>query len=122
MGPIARIGVRIGARHVEQLGTADGGKTVGGSSCRCELSTSWGSAEMISDGCAYANRKVLVKGINEDLLPTAQARGLWWPGPPVAAPRTRDSHIAPFGHLIPGQAMVAKLEDLFCGGRMWGRT
>jgi hypothetical protein len=30
---------------------------------------------MISDGCTYANRKVLIKGVGENLLPTAQSRG-----------------------------------------------
>jgi hypothetical protein len=55
-------------RHVQQLGTADGAETMGGSSCGSHLSPGRGSAKTISDGCAYANRKVLVKGINENLL------------------------------------------------------
>jgi hypothetical protein len=31
---------------------------------------------MISDGCSDANREVLVKRVNENLLPTAQPLGL----------------------------------------------
>jgi hypothetical protein len=30
---------------------------------------------MISDGCPDTNRKVLVEGVNKNLLPTAQAWG-----------------------------------------------
>jgi hypothetical protein len=30
---------------------------------------------MINDGCSDANRQVLIKGVGEHLLPTAQARG-----------------------------------------------
>lgn len=37
---------------------------------------------MISDRGSDANCKVLVKCVDENLLPTAQAGGLWWPGPP----------------------------------------
>jgi hypothetical protein len=78
---------------VEQLGTTDGGETVGGSSCSRELSTGRSSAEMISDGCSDADGKVLIKGIRENLLPTAQAWRLWVSGSPVTAPDTRTSHI-----------------------------
>jgi hypothetical protein len=67
---------------------------------------------MISNGCTYANGKVLIKSINEHLLPTTPMRRLGWPGPPVAAPRTRDSHIDLFCHLIPGQALITELQDL----------
>ena len=119
---VACIGVRIGARHVKHAGTTEGGETVGGSSCGSELSPGGGSAEMISDGCSDANRKVLVKGVGENLLPTAQAWGLWRPGPPVAAPGTGNSHIDLFCHLSPGQALVTQLQDLLCGGGMSGRT
>ena len=119
---IACIGVRIGARHVKHTGTTEGGETVGGSSCGSELSPGGGSTEMISDGCTDANRKVLVKGVGENLLPTAQAWGLWRPGPPVAAPGTGNRHIDLLCHLIPGQALVTKLQDLLCGGGMSGRT
>jgi hypothetical protein len=31
---------------------------------------------MISDGCSDANRSVLVKGVVEHLLPSAQSRGV----------------------------------------------
>ena len=107
---------------MEHAGTTEGGETAGGSSRGGELSPGGGSAEMISDGCPYANRKVLVKGVGEYLLPTAQAWGLWWPGPPVAAPCTRDSHIDLFCHLIPCEALITKLQDLLCGGGMCRRA
>ncbi len=119
---VACIGVRIGARHVEHAGTTEGGETVGGSSCGGQLSPGGGSTEMISDGCSDANRKVLVKGVGENLLPTAQAWGLWRPGPPVAAPGTGNRHIDLLCYLRPGQALVTKLQDLLCGGGMSGRT
>ena len=109
---VACVGVSIGARHVKHTGTTESGETVGGPSGGGELSPGGGSTEMISDGCSYANRKVLVKRIGENLLPTAQACGLWRPGPPVAAPCTGNRHIDLFGHLIPGQALVAQLQDL----------
>jgi hypothetical protein len=53
--------------------TTESGETVGGSSRGRELRSGRGSAEMISDGCSYANRKALVKGVGEHLLPTAQS-------------------------------------------------
>ena len=105
---------------MKHAGTTEGGETVGGSSGGSQLSPGGGSAEMISDGCTDANRKVLVKRVGENLLPTAQAWGLWRPGPPVAAPRTGNSHIDLFCHLIPGQALITKLQDLLCGGGMSG--
>jgi hypothetical protein len=37
---------------------------------------------------------------------------------PVAAPGTGNSHIDLFCYLIPGQALVAKLQDLLRGSRM----
>jgi hypothetical protein len=77
---------------------------------------------MISDSRSDANRKVLIKGVSEHLLPTAQASGFWWPGIPGAAPGTGNCHIDLFGHLLPGQALVTKLQDLLCGGGMSGRT
>ena len=52
--------IRVGARHVKHAGTTESGETLGGSSCRDELSSGGGSTKMISDGCPYANRKVLV--------------------------------------------------------------
>ncbi|HEX5384745.1 MAG TPA: hypothetical protein VFW54_08900, partial [Propionibacteriaceae bacterium] len=61
----------------------------------------WPSA-MISDRCTDANRKVLIKGVGEHLLPTAQARQIGWPSPPVAAPGTGNRHLQLFCHLIPG--------------------
>ena len=107
---------------MEHAGTTEGGETVGGSSCGSQLSPGGRSAEMISDGCSDANRKVLVKGVGENLLPTAQAWGLWRPGPPVAAPGTGNRHIDLFCYLSPGQALVTQLQDLLCGGGMSGRT
>ena len=71
---------------------------------------------MISDGWTDTNRRVLVKRIGENLLPTAQARGLWWACPPVAAPGTGNGHIDLLGHLAPGQALVTQLQDLLGGG------
>jgi hypothetical protein len=71
MVAISSIVVAIGARHMEHAGTTDGGETVGGSSCSSQLGTGGRSTEMISDGCADANRKVVVKGVGEHLLPTA---------------------------------------------------
>jgi hypothetical protein len=41
-------------------GTVECSETVGSSSCSGELGPGGGSAEMISDGCSEANRKVLV--------------------------------------------------------------
>ena len=103
-------------------GPTEGGEAGGGSSCGGEFSPGGGSTQMISDGCTNANRKVLVKGVGEHLLPTAQAWGLWRPGPPVAAPRTGNRHIDLFCYLIPGQALVTQLQDLLGGGGMSGRT
>ena len=119
---VACIGVSIGARHMQHAGTTESGETVGGSSGSSQLSPGGGSTEMISDGCTDANRKVLVKRVGEHLLPTAQAWGLWRPGPPVAAPGTGNRHIDLFCHLIPGQALVTQLQDLLRGGGMSGRT
>jgi hypothetical protein len=48
---------------------------------------------MISDSCSDAYRKVLVKRIGENLLPTAQAWGLRWPDPSVPAPCARHSDL-----------------------------
>jgi hypothetical protein len=45
---------------------------VGGWSGSSQLSPGGGSTEMISDGRTDANRKVLVKGVDENLLPTAK--------------------------------------------------
>jgi hypothetical protein len=73
---------------------------------------------MISDRCTNADGKVLIKCVVEYLLPSAQSGWLWRPGPPVAAPGTGNGHINLFGHLIPGQALVAKFQDLLCGGGM----
>jgi hypothetical protein len=97
-------------------------ETVGGPSGSCHLSPGGLSTEMIGDGCSDANRKVPVKGVGEDLLPTAQALGLWRPGLAVAAPGTRASHTHLFCDLGPAQALVAKLQDLIGGGGMSGRT
>ena len=117
---VACIVVAIGARHMEHAGTTEGGETVGGSSCGSQLSPGGRSAEMISDGRPDANRKVLVKCVGENLLPTAQAWGLGRPGPPVAAPGAGNRHTDLFCYLWPGQALVTKLQDLLCGRGMSG--
>ena len=99
-----------------------GGETMGGSSGRGELSSARRSAEMISDGCTYANGKVFVKCVGEPLLPSAQAWGPRAQGPPVAAPGTGNRHIDLFCYLWPGQALIMQLHDLISGGGMCGRT
>jgi hypothetical protein len=53
----------------------ESGKTVGGSSCGGKFSSGGGSTKMISDGCSYANREIVIKRVGENLLPTAQAWG-----------------------------------------------
>jgi hypothetical protein len=58
---ITYIVVRIGAGDIMHAGTAEGGEIVGRSSGGGELSSVEGAGEMISDGSADANRKVLVK-------------------------------------------------------------
>jgi hypothetical protein len=77
---------------------------------------------MISNRCTNANRKVLIKGAGENLLPTAQARRLGRPGVPVAAPGTGNRHTDLFCHLTPGQPLVSKLQDFLCGGLVSGRS
>jgi hypothetical protein len=47
-----------------------------GSSGSSQLSPGRGSTEMISNRRSDTNGKFLVKGVGENLLPTAQARGL----------------------------------------------
>jgi hypothetical protein len=95
---------------------------VGGSSCGSQLGPGGRSAEVISDGCANANGKVLIKGVGENLLPAAQAWGLGRPGPPVAAPGTRNRHMDLLCYLWPGQALVTKLQDLLCRSGVSLRT
>jgi hypothetical protein len=68
---VAYIGVHL-ARHVKHAGTTEGGETVGGSLCGGELSACRGPSEMISDCRSDTSGKVLVKGVGEHLLPTAQ--------------------------------------------------
>jgi hypothetical protein len=68
---IACIGVGIGARHMKHAGATEGGEAVGGSSGSSQLRPGGGSAEMISDGCSDTDSKVLVKGVGQNLLPTA---------------------------------------------------
>jgi hypothetical protein len=119
---ITRSVIGIGAWYMEYAGPAEGRETVGCSSCRGELRSGGGSTKMISDGCPYANRKVLVQRVGKHLLPTAQAWRLGWPGLPVAAPGTGNRHIDLTCYLIPGQASVAQLQDLLCGGGMRWRT
>jgi hypothetical protein len=57
--------------QVKHPGTAQTSETMGRSSSSSELSPRGGSTEMISNGRPYANRKVLIKGVGEHLLPTA---------------------------------------------------
>jgi hypothetical protein len=73
MVAIACIGVRLRTGHVQHTGPTESSKSVGGPSGSGQLSPGECSAEMISDGCTDANRKVLVKRFGEYLLPTAQA-------------------------------------------------
>ena len=61
---------------MEHAGTTASSEPVGGSPCGGELSSAGGAAEMINDSRSDANRKVLIKGVSEHLLPTAQACGL----------------------------------------------
>jgi hypothetical protein len=77
---ITYIGVRVGALHMKYTGTTESGETVGGWPGGGELTSGGCSTKMISDGCAYADGKVLIKRVGENLLPTAQARRLGWPG------------------------------------------
>jgi hypothetical protein len=118
MVAIACIGVLIGSRHVQHAGTTEGSKAVGSPSGGSQLSSGRGSTEMISDRRPDTNRKVLVKGVSEHLLPTAQAWGPRRSGPPVAAPGTRNRHIDLLCYLWPGQALVTQLQDLLCRGRV----
>jgi hypothetical protein len=90
-------------------GPHGGGETVGSSSSRSELGSGGGSTEVIIDHCSDANRKVLVKGLGENLLPTAQRLVVGRPGPPVSAPCAGNRHIDLCGHLSPGQALVTQL-------------
>jgi hypothetical protein len=105
---------------VKDAGTVQRRETVGGSSGSSQLSPGRCSTEMISDGSKDTNGKVLVKGVGENLLPTAQTGGLCRQGFPLAAPGTGDSHIDLFGHLSPGQALITELQDLLCGDRVAG--
>jgi hypothetical protein len=93
---------------------------MGGSSSSIEFSPGGGWAEMISDRCPDANRKVLVKRVGKHLLPSAESGWLGWPGPSVATPRTGISHVDLFCYLSPGQALVTQLQDLLGGGGMSG--
>ena len=81
-----------------------------------QLSSRGCTAEMIDDGCSNTNRKVLVKRLCEDLLPSAQARRLWWPGGSVATPCPGNCHVDPLCYFRPGQTLVTKVEDLLRGG------
>jgi hypothetical protein len=74
IGAITWIVVRIGARHVMHTSKTQIGETVGGSSGSGELSSGRCSAEMVSDRRSDANRQVLIKGVSQRMLPTAQAR------------------------------------------------
>jgi hypothetical protein len=100
---IAYVVVGIRARHVKHAGPTERGETVGGSSGTIQLSPGRGPPEMISDGCTYANRKLFIKCVGENVLPTAHAWRLWRPSPAVAAPGTGYRHIDLFGNLTPGQ-------------------
>jgi hypothetical protein len=89
---MAEGGETVRTGHAKHTGMAEGGETMGGSSCGGELSPGRGPAEMISNGCTYANRTMLIKGVGKYLLPAAQAWRLGRPGPPVAAPDTGRLH------------------------------
>jgi hypothetical protein len=106
---VACIGIPIGAWHMQYAGPTGGGETVCGSSSSVQLSPGRGSTEMINDRRPDTNRKILVKGVGENLLPPAQALWLWWPGPAVAAPDTGNSHIDLVCYLTPSQALVTQL-------------
>jgi hypothetical protein len=99
-------------------GPTEVGETVGGSSCGNQLRPSGCSTEMISDGCTDANCKVLVKGVGSTCCQRPTRWGLWWLGPTVAAPGTRNGHIDLFCHVTPGQALATQLHDLIGGGGM----
>ena len=58
---------------MQHASTTEGGETVGCPSSSGEFSTCRGPSNMISDHRTNANRKVLVKCVGENLLPTAQA-------------------------------------------------
>jgi hypothetical protein len=73
IGAIACIGVHIRPGHVKHVGTTKGGETVGGSSRSGEFSSRGRSAKVIGDGCSDASGKVLLKGVDQNLLPSAQA-------------------------------------------------
>ena len=100
---ITYIGVRLGARHMEHAGTTESSKAVGGPSGSSQLSPGGRSAEMISYGRTNANRKVLIKCLGENLLPTAHTWRFGWQRPLVAAPGTGNSHIDLLCYLGPGQ-------------------
>ena len=70
-----------------------------------QLSSGGGATEMIDDGCSNTDRQVLVKRFGENLLLSAQARRLWWPGVPVATPCPGTSHVDLFCHFSPGQTL-----------------
>jgi hypothetical protein len=69
---VACIGVRIRTRQVKHASPTESSETVGGSSGSCELSTGWGSTEMIGDSRPDADPKMLIKRVGQYLLPTAQ--------------------------------------------------
>jgi hypothetical protein len=76
---------------MKHTGTARTSETVGGwASGRAPQG--WGSTGMISDGRTDTNGKVLVNGVGEHLMPTAQMWRPLRPSSPVTAPDTRNSH------------------------------
>ena len=72
IGAVARVGVLFRARHVEHAGATQRGETVGCASRGGELSTAGSLTEMITDSRSDADGEVLVEGVSENLLPTAQ--------------------------------------------------
>jgi hypothetical protein len=56
---------------MKQAGTTGGGETVRSSSGSGELGSVRGSAEMIGNGRSDSDRKMLIKRLGENLLPTA---------------------------------------------------
>jgi hypothetical protein len=119
---VACIVIGNGAGHVEDTGTTQRGETVGGSSCGGKFSSGGVSTKVIGNDCSYANGKVLVEGVGENLLPSAQSWRLWWPGLPVPAPYTRACHIDLSCNLGPAQTLVTQVQDLLSRDRVSPRA
>jgi hypothetical protein len=99
---------------VKDPGVAKTSETIGRSPGSCEFGSGGDATEMINDGSPDTNGKVLVEGVGEHLLPTAQAWGVGLLRPSVAAPGTGDGHIDLFWPPDSSYASVTKLQDLLC--------